>query len=524
MPKDIVARKTAVIIGAGPAGLTAAYELLMRSNIQPIVLESDDIVGGIARTVNHKGNRIDLGGHRFFTKSGRVMDWWLSFLPLQKVNGSVPPAIATAARNAMPDADFDKGPDPETTDLVMLVRTRLSRILFRRKLYDYPLSLSPSTLRALGPWSVVRIGVSYLRAKLLPIRRETSLEDFFINRFGRELYQTFFKDYTEKVWGEPCIEIQPAWGAQRIKGLSIGGAITDALRRVVPGRNGHKRLVETSLIEFFLYPKYGPGQLWEKVAARVRSLGGMIEQQNKVVGLDLDGCGISGVHVVNKASGKISTIPADYVFSTMPVRDLVLGLNGSVPAEVRRSAEKLRYRDFVTVGLLLQRTTTPSGRLPDSWIYIQENYVRVGRIQIINNWSPFLVRDPDHVWLGLEYFCQEGDDLWTMADEGLIDLGLRELKSLGLAHPGDFLDGKVVRMPKAYPAYFKGYEQFPLVREYLDRIENLYLIGRNGMHRYNNMDHSMLTAMTAVDNVVGNIASKENIWNVNTDADYHERK
>jgi protoporphyrinogen oxidase len=521
-------QKTAIIIGAGPAGLTAAYEFIKRSDIRPIVFESTDTVGGIARTLNHSGNRIDVGGHRFFSKSNRVMAWWLSILPLQRPGESVleyARSVLSKAGAVAGAVDPLKGPDPETTDRVMLVRNRLSRILFRRRFFDYPLSFAYSTIRNLGAINLFRIGVSYLRAKLLPIRTEKSLEDFFINRFGRELYRTFFKGYTEKVWGVSCREIKPDWGAQRVKGLSVAKAVANAISKLIVRKSVRQSVkTETSLIEYFLYPKFGPGQMWEEVAARIREKGCDVLLRHTAVGLDNEGARITAVKVRDEATGEISAVKADYVVSTMPVRDLVLGMGNHVPEDVRRAASDLRYRDFLTVGLLFSRLKTPDGKLPDNWIYVQESDVKVGRIQVFNNWSPYLVSTPDHVWLGLEYFCQEGDDLWSMADKDLIDTGIRELTKLGLAESDEFRDGVVLRMPKAYPAYFGGYEQFDLIRGYLDAFDNLFLVGRNGMHRYNNQDHSMLAAMTAVDNIIGNVKSKENIWQVNAEADYHEEK
>jgi protoporphyrinogen oxidase len=519
-------QKIVVIIGAGPAGLTAAHELLTRTNLRPIVLEAGDVVGGLARTVKLYGNRADLGGHRFFSKSGRVVSWWFSMLPLQRMEGLVPEPTMRAVLRAIPQAAaYANGPDPASTDEVMLVRTRLSHILFRRKFFDYPLSPTFATLRDLGPATLFRFAMSYGYARLFPLKEVNSLEDFFISRFGRELYRTFFKDYTEKVWGVPCSRIQPAWGAQRIKELSIGKALLDALRRLLPrglGRQGEK--TETSLISFFLYPKLGVGQMWDTAASRIGALGGEIRLNHCVVGIDRDGARVTGVRVKDAATGRTVTIHADYVFSTMPIRDLVLGMGESVPLPVREAAADLRYRDFLTLVLLFRSLKTRDGRLLDNWIYVQEADVQVGRIQVFNNWSPSLVSDPTCTLLGLEYFCQDTDALWSMSDRDLIALGIRELGELKLAGPDAFLDGNVIRSPKAYPAYFGGYERFPLIREYLDRIDNLFLIGRNGMHRYNNMDHSMLTAMTAVDNIINGVATRENIWQVNTEEEYHEEK
>ncbi len=519
-------QKIVVIIGAGPAGLTAAYELVTRTDLHPIVLEAGDVVGGLARTVSHHGNRTDVGPHRFFSKSGRVVSWWFSMLPLQKMDDLVAAPTREGILRAIPEAAAHAGgPDPGTTDDVMLVLTRLTRILFRRKFFDYPLSPTFATLRNLGPATLFRFAMSYGYARLFPLKEVNSLEDFFINRFGRELYRTFFKDYTEKVWGVPCSQIQPAWGAQRIKGLSIGKAVVDALRQFLPGGRGRQgKKAETSLISSFLYPKRGAGQMWETAASRIGALGGEIRLNHCVVGIDRDGARVTGVRVKDAATGGAATIHADYVFSTMPIRDLVLAMGEAVPPEVKETAEDLRYRDLVTVDLLFRTLKTKHGRLPDNWIYVQEADVQVGRIQVFNNWSPSLVSDPTCTLLGLEYFCQDTDALWSMSDQDLIALGIRELGELRLADPDAFLDGNVIRSPKAYPAYFGGYERFPLIREYLDRIDNLFLIGRNGMHRYNNMDHSMLTAMTAVDNIINGVAARENIWQVNTEEEYHEEK
>ena len=523
-----MSQETAVIIGAGPAGLTAAFELLKRSNIRPFVFEATDMVGGIARTVNHGGNRIDIGGHRFFSKSARVTKWWLSLFPLQRIHASEMELAAKILGDAMnsPEAShLESGPDPSLADRVMLFRGRISRILYRRQFFKYPLSFEFATFKKMGLVNTARIGASYLWAKTFPIKPEASLEDFFINRFGRELYTTFFKNYTEKVWGVACTAIKPDWGAQRIKGLSISKVLEQAIKSILTERMGYRQKeVETSLVDNFLYPKFGPGQLWEYVASQVQDKGGKVFLRHTVVGLHAEGTKISRVEVRDEATGKIQTVDADYVISTMPIRDLVQGIRSAVPSDVGLAAQDLRYRDFLTVGVLYSGLHTPDGKLPDNWIYVQEADVMVGRIQIFNNWSPYLVSNPEHTWLGLEYFCQEGDELWTKTDAELINLGVQELASLRLAEPKNFVDGVVIRMPKAYPAYFGGFERFYLIRQYVDQFENLFLVGRNGMHRYNNQDHSMLTAMTAIDNILANITSKENIWKVNTEANYHENK
>lgn len=524
---------TAVIIGAGPAGLTAAYELLEHTDIKPIVFEMSDQVGGISKTVNYKGNRIDIGGHRFFSKSDRVMRWWARFLPVQGEPGSGGD-VRIAYQGKEREVSLDgSGPDPEETDQVMLLRSRTSRILHRRRLFAYPLSLNLATLKNLGPVRVFRIGFSYLRSVFFPIREEKTLEDFFINRFGRELYHTFFKDYTEKVWGEKCSDIGADWGAQRIKGLSITRAVIHALKSGLRlDRSGvAQKTTETSLIERFLYPKLGPGQMWEEVAKQVVAKGGELHLGWQATDFELVDDRIRAVTLVNRENSGRRRIEADYVFSTMPMQQLVLGMGSAVPEPVRELARNLKYRDFITVGLLLKRLrlqeedSSSEMLLRDNWIYIQEKDVRVGRLQIFNNWSPYMVRDPDTVWVGLEYFCNEGDDLWSLEDERLIELAVSEMETIGVARLDDKLDATVIRMPKAYPGYFgESYRRIEEIRRFTDSLENLYLVGRNGMHRYNNQDHSMLTAMTAVDNIRRNIRNRENIWQVNTESDYHEKK
>lgn len=527
-----MSQRNAVIIGAGPAGLTVAYELLQRTDIRPLVFEASDGVGGIARTFNYKNNRIDIGGHRFFSKSDRVMEWWTRMLPLQRApQGEA--AVSLGYQNATRWLDMPAdGPDPDETDEVMLLRPRVSRILFRGQLFDYPLSLSLRTLGKLGGPATVKIGASYMRSAAFPIRPEHSLEDFIINRFGRELYGTFFKDYTEKVWGVPCAEISAEWGAQRIKGVSLAEVLRHAARALLPRRRTiSQKDTETSLIEQFLYPKFGPGQMWEKVTDLVRRDGGEVTLNARVAGLTHADGTVTSAQVA-MPNGEVQDIAADYVFSTMPVRDLAACLDPAVPEPVRDVADGLMYRDFITVGLLLRRLKMAGGatgkdlyaRMPDNWIYVQEPGVTVGRLQFFNNWSPYLVSDPDLVWIGLEYFCNEGDAIWSMPDGRLAEFGAEELEKINVIDRGDVIDSVVIRVPKTYPAYFGSYDRFDVVREYVDGFDNLFLLGRNGMHRYNNQDHSMLTAMVAVDNIAAGIRSRENLWSVNTETEYHEEK
>jgi protoporphyrinogen oxidase len=514
-----------VIIGGGPAGLTAAWELLDRTDVHPIVIEASDHLGGISRTVNFKGNRIDIGGHRFFSKSDRVMQWWLARLPLQRVEGA---AQTITYQNRTADVAAGGGVDPDANDRVMLLRRRRSRIYFNRRFFDYPISLSPDTLRKLGFVRSVRIALSYLRSAIRPIRPEQNLEQFFINRFGRELYRTFFRDYTEKVWGVPCRDIRAEWGAQRVKGLSIARAVLHFFRNLAGTRRDlAQKSTETSLIEQFLYPKYGPGQMWETTGSDIVARGGEILMRHVVTGLRTEGDRVVAVRVKRLDDGSESEIACEFVFSSMPVRSLVRAIDVPVPDEVRAVSEGLVYRDFITVGVLLRKlkvTERDGSRIQDNWIYIQEPDVLVGRLQVFNNWSPYLVADPNTTWLGLEYFCNSTDPLWTSPDEEISALAVEELVRLGLADAQDVLDTVVIRMPKTYPAYFGTYEHFDVIRRWTDRFENLFLVGRNGMHRYNNQDHSMLTAMTAVDNIVEGRRDKSNIWDVNTEEEYHEEK
>ncbi len=517
----------AVIAGAGPAGLTSAWELLRRSNVKPIVFETDGQVGGISKTIHYRGNRMDLGGHRFFSKSDWVMSWWQSMLPV----AGVPPQSDGALRLSYQGQQREFSAEEQATrgdDKVMLVRSRLSRILYRRRFFDYPLKLSRATLSNLGAANAAAIAASYLRARLAPRRPEATLEDFLINRFGRTLYRTFFKDYTEKVWGVPCTEISAEWGAQRIKGLSITRAITHALLR--PGRrlgDTAQKAVETSLIERFLYPKFGPGQMWEEVAERIRAAGGAIHLRHRVVAIHRNGPRVEAVEVRDEASGDVRRVACDYLVSTMPVKELTELLQPEDPIVVQ-IASALPYRDFMTVGLLLRRmqgnhpSCAPNGMPPDNWIYVQEPDVRLGRLQVFNNWSPGLVADPGTIWLGLEYFCSEGDALWSMPDGAFITFASRELEKLGLVDRCDVLDGTLVRVRKAYPAYFGSYSGIGRVRSYLDGLTNVFPAGRNGMHRYNNQDHSMLAAKAAVDSIVAGHADKTALWAVNAEEDYHE--
>jgi protoporphyrinogen oxidase len=519
-------KKIAVIAGAGPAGLTSALELLRRSDISPLVFEADSQVGGISKTVNYRGNRMDLGGHRFFSKSDWVMRWWQGILPVAESQTESDKAQRISYQGQSRDLQPVRF-GSASSEAVMLIRQRLSRIFHRRRFFDYPLKLNAATLKNMGLVETLRIGLSYSQAQIMRRAPESSLEDFLVNRFGDRLYRTFFKDYTEKVWGVPCQEISAEWGAQRIKGLSVTKAIAHAVAS--PFRSSGdtaQRQTETSLIERFLYPKFGPGQMWEEVSRHVTNGGGEVHLRQRIVGLEHTGSQITAVTVHDESDDSMRRIPCDFFISTMPVRELTQLLQPS-DDEVRRVADRLPYRDFMTAGLLLKkmhsRDRSGNGMPPDNWIYIQEPDVKIGRLQVFNNWSPALVSNPETIWLGLEYFCREGDDLWSMDNGRFIDFAARELEKIGMIDRRDVLDGTVVRVPKAYPAYFGEYRHFDKVRLYLDGFSNLYPIGRNGMHRYNNQDHSMLAANSAVNAMLRGGQGKTAIWQVNAEDDYHEQ-
>ena len=518
--------KQAIIIGAGPAGLTAAYELLRQSkDYRVILLEQSGEIGGISRTVRYQGNRMDIGGHRFFSKDKQVTEWWESMMPLQgapsfddKLLGRKKPLVKG-------------GPDPEQSDEVMLVRQRVSRIYYLKKFFDYPISMKWQTFRNMGIARTMKAGGSYLKSAMVK-REEQSLEDFYINRFGKVLYGMFFEGYTEKLWGRHPSGLSADWGAQRVKGLSVTAVIKDMFQKILPKGKQERKKVETSLIEEFIYPKFGPGQLWETVARRIEEMGGEIRKNCRVVSLQSDGRQIRSV--TYEQNGETAVLQGDIVISSMPVRDLVAGLGDSVPERCAAIAHGLPYRDFVTVGLLLKKLNlvnetdikTLGDIVPDCWIYVQDTDVKLGRIQIFNNWSPYMVADPEHtVWVGLEYFCNEGDAFWNMSEEECVDFAAQELMRMGLIQDrSTVLDSHRERVQKAYPAYFDTYEQMDELIAFLNGIRNLYCVGRNGQHRYNNMDHSMATAFEAGRNIISGRQDKANIWQVNTEQAYHEEK
>lgn len=515
--------KKALIIGAGPAGLTAAYELLEKSkDYEVIVFEESSAIGGISRTVNYKGNRMDMGGHRFFSKVPEVNAWWEKMMPTQ---GAMPFDDVALDRTS---TTVPGGPDPEKTDRVMLRRNRLSRIFFNSKFFDYPVSLKWETIKNMGLWTTVVVGFSYLKT-LVYKRKENSLEDFYINRFGKKLYSMFFENYTENLWGRHPSEISPEWGAQRVKGLSITAVLKDIFGKIFNKKN---RKVETSLIEEFAYPKLGPGQLWELTAQDIQKMGGKLVMNAKVVQILKDEQNrITGI--VYEQDGKTVTVEGDLVISSMPVKDLVAGMN-DVPEQFAAIAEGLPYRDYMTVGVLVPslklknetKIKTMGNIVPDNWVYVHDRNVQMGRFQIYNNWSPYMVKELEkHVWLGLEYFCNEGDAMWSMTDEEFAEMAKGEMVTMGLiGSVEEVIDSHVERVKKAYPAYFDTYDQMDQLREYLNTIGNLYCVGRNGQHRYNNIDHSMCTSFEAVKNILSGETCKDNIWNVNTEKEYHEQK
>ena len=517
-------KKTCLIIGAGPAGLSAAYELLKHpeANIHPIVFEESNEIGGISRTIEYRGNRIDIGGHRFFSKSDVVMDLWKEIMPLQ----GAPSKDDIILHREVPLSEG--GPNPEEEDRVMLNRHRLSRIFYLHKFFDYPVSMRWSTFHNMGFGRTWKAGWGYLGA-CIKKREEKSLADFYINRFGKPLYEMFFEAYTEKVWGRNPDQIDPSWGAQRVKGLSLWKTLGNAIAKPFR-RNGKK--VETSLIEAFLYPKKGPGQLYEQMAALIQEKGGEIHFGKKITGIILEDNHVKGL-VLNGEE----KVFGDYVVSSMPLKDLYEAMGkDNVPAKPYEVATALPYRDFITVGLLCKKLLIDNGKkpkyptvsniLPDTWIYVQEREVKLGRLQIFNNWSPYMVKDLENtVWMGLEYFASEGDEMWEMDDASFIDMAKKEVASIGVVGEKDIVDAVRIKVKKAYPAYFDSYAQIDVVRAHLNVIDNLYCVGRNGQHRYNNMDHSILSAITAVSSILDpKKTSKESVWDVNTEKEYHESK
>ena len=403
---------------------------------------------------------------------------------------------------------------------------------FLKKFFNYPISLNFNTLKNLGLIRVLKVGLSYIKIKIFPIKEESSLEDFYINRFGNELYKIFFKDYTKKLWGVPCNKIKADWGAQRVKGLSISKAIFHSIKKSFFGsKNISNKKVETSLIDSFYYPKFGPGQIWSRVAEIVKERGAKIYLEHEVVGFESEANNITKIKIKNLKNNELKILTGDYIFSSMPIKDLFADF-AQAPQEIREIASQLQYRDFITVGLLLNKLKiknetkikTINNIIPDTWIYIQEPEVKMCRMQIFNNWSPYLVKDINNVWIGLEYVCSENDELWQKQKQEFIDFAICELENMGIIDKKDVIDSTLIKMKKVYPSYIGAYEKIGEIKKYLNKFDNLFCIGRNGMHKYNNMDHSMLTAMVSVDNIIKGIKDKDNIWNINSEQEYHESR
>ena len=512
--------KKVLIIGAGPAGVTAGCELMKHSEKYDVtILEATQEIGGISRTVRYNGNRMDIGGHRFFSKDDEVVNWWNSVIPPQGAPSFDDKKLnRTVALNS-------EGPDPEKEDRVMLKRNRVSRIYYKHKFFDYP--VSAKTIFNLDFLTLMQAGFSYLHAAAFK-KENTSLENFYINCFGKKLYSMFFEGYTEKLWGRHPREISADWGAQRTKGLSITGILSDILSKAF-GKKQKK--VQTSLIEEFSYPKFGPGQLWELAAEDFEKAGGKIIKGAEVKEIFTESGKVKSLAYLK--DGEKITQEADIFISSMPLKDLVYGMN-NVPDKEKEIANGLPYRDFVTVGLLVKKLAiknetklkTLSNIVPDCWIYVQDTGIKLGRIQIFNNWSPYLVKDPENtVWIGLEYFCAEGDKYWNMSEDEWVEFACAELVKMGvLSSQSDVIDSHREKVKKAYPAYFDTYSQIDSLIDYLNGFKNLYCVGRNGQHRYNNMDHSMATSFEAVRAIESGTADKSAVWNVNTEQEYHEEK
>ncbi len=507
-----------IVIGAGPAGLTAANELLKTAKYDVTVLEETNSIGGIAKTVNYKGNRMDIGGHRFFSKEETITDYWQKLMPMQ---GS--PSYDDKKLGIYKKLE-PNGPDPEKEEKVMLLRRRTSRIFYLKKFFDYPIKISKELLKNLGFITTIKVGFSYLKSSIFK-RKERTLEDFYINRFGKVLYELFFMNYTEKVWGRSPNEISADWGRQRVKGISI----YEILKNILSTKN--EKNVETSLIEEFWYPKLGPGQLWETLAEKVVEQGGKILKNHKVEKIQIEDGKIKSVECKNGEQKE--KFEGDIFISSMPIKDLVEGIEESklVPPDILDIAKGLPYRDFITVGLLVKKLKlenktnikTIGNIIPDCWIYMQEPDVKIGRMQIFNNWSPYLVKNvEENIWIGLEYFVQENDEFWNMTEEEFVNFAISELEKINIIDKEDVIDSHQEKIRKAYPAYFDTYDEIDKLIKYLNGFENLYCIGRNGQHRYNNMDHSMLTAIEAVKNIKANIKDKSNIWKVNIEKEYNE--
>lgn len=501
--------KKIIIMGAGPAGLSAAYELVTRTDIKPIVLEMDKQVGGISKTIDYKGWKFDIGPHRFFSKDDKINSIWNDLLPLQKIE------------NETNNFTFN-------SDKITLQKNRFTRIYHQNKLFDYPIKLNFNNLNKLGLLRVLKILKDYLFIKIKPIKNEVTLEHFFINRFGKTLYFTFFKDYTEKVWGVKCSEIPKAWGAQRIKKLSITRIFSETIKNLfLPSRETS----ETSLINKFIYPKFGAGQMYEEMAKVIKEKGGSIITEEEIISVDIKDKIVKKITGKNKVTKETKMYEGDYFLSSLPIKDLINISNG-VSKEIYEIASNLVYRDFILIALIYNKLKlknktkirTKNNIIPDHWIYVQDNKVKMGRIDLFNNFSPWLLKDKNKVLIAAEYFCNENDSIWSKSDEELISMAKKEFSNLKIADDAEFVDAYIHKQKKAYPAYFGSYNRFAEIKSYLNSISNLYMIGRNGQHRYNNMDHSMLTGIKAVEDIISGEKNKASLWEINAEDKYHEKK
>lgn len=506
--------KIAIIIGAGPAGLTAAFELLKRTDYKPIVIEQLNQVGGLSKTVNYKGNLMDLGGHRFFTKSDRVWAWWQQFFAV-KDSDAVKLQYKGLEQTIKPMQQI-------TAKHYFLVRERKSQIMFQGQLLPYPLKIGWSFIQATGLLFIAKAMFGYVSAKLSPIKPEKSLEDFYINRFGSFLYEQFFKSYTEKVWGRACSEISRDWGAQRVKSLDIAAFVKDGLAKFLNLNTTSKPI---TLTEYFLYPEKGPGQLWEAVADSITELGGKIIFNAQMDAISLENNAVNSVSIIEK-NGSKQTVNCHLLFSSAPIPQLAILLDQQQKSRAFAAINNLKYRNLIVVGMLFNQTdlTERKGKeaVKNTWIYVQERNSIIGRLQIFNNWSPFMVVEPNHVWIAAELFCSTDDALYNLTEGEIKKQVFADLFTLGLFQTAEPIESNVLKIPYSYPAYWDGYEQIGEIETWLSEFKNIYPIGRNGLHRYNNQDHAMLSAMVAVDNIENSITDKSNIWAINTEEEYLE--
>ena len=514
-------KRIAVIIGGGPAGLSSAYSLLKYTNdIKPVIIEENDCVGGLSRTLIHNNNGIDIGPHRFFTRNNEVFQLWNEFLNIQDC-----PAIDDKLLNRFPKSENGKI-NPEIQDNVFLKRKRFSRIYYNKHFIDYPIKINLAIFKALGLKKTVLAGLSYIKS-CLKKQKEINLESFMINRFGKVLYQLFFENYTEKVWGVHPNSISKEWGEQRIKKISVFKVLKDTLLTFL--KINFKK--ETSLIDEYYYPKFGSSQIYNLMAEKIKEMGGEIILNTKVVKIHRNGNEISYVEYIDNQTNEVKILKGDLYISSMPVKDLITNMN-EVPAEIKDIADNLPYRDFILVNFILNNINlknntkhpTINNIAPDSWIYLQDTGIKAGRLDIMNNFSPYIINNfKEDTIVSLEYFCNENDEFWNKSDNEIINFAAKELVSSDIANISYIKDIKCFRIKKAYPAYFGSYSEFNKIQDYINKTENLYCIGRNGQHKYNNMDHSVLSGIVAAKIIINNI-DKNSLWDVNTDNNYQETK